>query len=105
MSSFPAMKRPNVGDIVAINAVDWGYEEGQHAASSAFDIVRARIYGQVVIVNDEWITIAPQVFDGGDVRCALSIPWVTVSLLIVLERAHSLDMPGATSAILEASKP
>lgn len=103
MSSFPALKRPNIGDIVAINAVDWGYEEGQFPAVSAFDIVRARVYGQVVLVNDEWITLAFQVFDGGDVRCVLSIPWVTVSQLVILERAHSLDMPGATST-LEASK-
>lgn len=76
--------RPQVGDVVAINAVDWGYEDDQLAASSDFSIVRARIYGEVILCNDEWITVAFQVFDGGDVRCTLSIPWVTVTHIVIL---------------------
>lgn len=73
---------------MAIDAVDWGYEDAQLPATSAFAIVRGRIYGEVIVCNDEWITVAFQVFDGGDVRCALSIPWVTVTDLVILKRTN-----------------
>lgn len=87
----PGFKHPYAGDVVAIRAVDWGYEGEQNPATSAFDIVRGRVYGEVIVCNDEWITVASQVFDGGDVRCALSVPWVTVTELTILERVHGRD--------------
>jgi hypothetical protein len=74
-----------LGDIVAVRAVDWGFESEQHSADAGFTIVRGTLYGQVIVLNDEWLTVAPQVFDGGDVRCALSIPWATVESVMILE--------------------
>lgn len=81
----PGFEKPAIGDIVAVRAVDWGYEGEQHPATAAFTIVRGTIYGQVIKCNDEWITLAFQVFDGGDVRSVLSIPWVTVEQVTILE--------------------
>lgn len=85
----PGFKHPYIGDVVAIRAMDWGYEDEQFPATAAFTIVRGRIYGEVIVCNDEWITLAFQVFDSGDVRCALSVPWVTVTELIILERVNA----------------
>lgn len=78
--------KPPLGSVVRIEAVDWGMVDRQAAQGDPIHtIVKARLYGEVIICNDEWITLAPQVFDGGDVRCALSVPWVTVQVVTILE--------------------
>lgn len=83
----PGFQKPAIGDVVAIRAVDWGFESEQHPSTAGFTIVRGTLFGMVIVVNDEWVTIAPQVFDSGDVRCAISIPWVTVERVHVLEHS------------------
>lgn len=85
---MPGFEKPAVGDVVAVEAVDWGYEGEQLPANSAFAIVYGTIYGKVIKCNDEQITLAFQVFHGGDVRSVLSIPWVTVTKITILERAE-----------------
>lgn len=80
--------KPSVGDVVVIEAVDWGMVNHQTTQDDeAHTIVRGRLYGEVIIVNDEWITLAPQVFSDGDVRCSLSVPWVAVKSVTMLWRA------------------
>ena len=81
-------KRPDLGDVVEISAVDWGIHIEQMSAESAFDIVRAWLYGQVVRMTDDAITIAPQVFAPDDVRFALSVPWVTIGQITILKHAE-----------------
>jgi hypothetical protein len=79
-------RRVAVGRIVAVRAVDWGLVQEQTVASDpALTIVRGRVYGQIVVCNDDWLTIAPQVFDDGGIRNAVSLPWVTVTEVVVLE--------------------
>ena len=86
----PGFAKPVLGSVVKVEAVDWGMVGHQTTKDDpAHTIVRARLYGEVIICNDEWITIAPQVFDGGDVRNSLSIPWVTVQRVTILEQPHA----------------
>lgn len=75
-----------VGEIVAIECVDWGLYPEQHSRNGPFSIIKAMIYGEVVghTEDGEGIVIAPQVFVDGDVRCALVIPWVTIRRFFVL---------------------
>jgi hypothetical protein len=81
-------ERPIVGDVVEIHAVDWAFEDEQVSQAADFDIVRAICYGRVVRITDEFVTIVQQIFDGDDVRCALSMPWVTISECHVLQRVE-----------------
>lgn len=83
----PGFTKPAIGDVVAIRAVDWGFESEQYPSTAGFTIVRGTLFGMVIAVNEEWVTIAPQVFDSGDVRCALSIPWVCVGRVALLQKA------------------
>lgn len=80
-------EKPALGDVVAVDAVDWSLITGEHDRGAGFSIVRGRLFGEVIVVNDEWITLAPQVFSAGGVRCALSIPWVTIMRVVILEKA------------------
>lgn len=82
------LPQPAVGDVVAVEAVDWAYEGEQMSAQSAFTIVHGTIYGKVLIYNDSQITLAFQVFHHGDVRSVLSIPVVCVSKITILEHAE-----------------
>ena len=79
------MPRPAMGDIVEICAVDWGIHAEQLSAAYEFDIVRGWLYGQVVRMTDEAITIAPQVFEAGEVRYALAVPWCSISQITILQ--------------------
>lgn len=82
--------KPALGDVVAVQAVDWGMVNVQTSVDDpAHRIVRGTIYGQVIRCNDEQITVAPQVFDDGDVRCALTMPWVTVQQVTVLAKGEA----------------
>lgn len=84
----PGFEKPDIGDVVAVEAIDWGMVNQQTTADDpAHRIVRGTIYGVVTICTDEQITVAPQVFDDGGVRCALTMPWVTVQKVVILERA------------------
>jgi hypothetical protein len=77
-----------IGTVVAIDAVDWGMTpELTTPDNSNLTIVRGRLFGQVVVCNDEWVTLAQQVFGGGDVRWCISIPWVTVTQVTKLLEA------------------
>lgn len=83
----PGFEKPAVGDVVAVEAVDWGMVNHQAPANDpAHRVVRGTIYGAVTICTDEQITLAPQVFDDGGVRCALTLPWVTVQKVIILQK-------------------
>jgi len=75
-----------VGDIVEVHAVDWGLYQTQVPGTTEFDIVRGRIYGQVVRIADDSITVAPQVFEDDGVRFALALPIVTITNLTVLKK-------------------
>lgn len=79
---------PEIGDVVEIHAVDWAFEDMQLSATAPFDIVRATVYGQVLRVTDEFVTVVQQVFDNGDVRCVLSMPWATISKVVVFKRGE-----------------
>jgi hypothetical protein len=85
----PGFKKPPLNSVVAVEAIDWGMVNEQVAASDpAHRIVRGTIYGRVIICTDEQITVAPQVFDDGGVRCALTMPWVSVQQVTILEHAR-----------------
>ena len=76
-----------VGAVCMIDAVDWGLvTEEVKRDHPALTIVRGRIYGEVIICNDEWLTLAPQVFADGGVRNAISLPWSTVERVEILWR-------------------
>jgi hypothetical protein len=75
-----------IGDVVEIDALDWGFEAEQLPATADFTMVRGKLYGQVIVCNRDWITLAPQVFSDDTVRCAISIPWVTVQRVTLLEK-------------------
>lgn len=78
-----------IGSVVAIEAVDWGmWSEQTTPDDSGLTIVRGTLYGQVVFCNDEWVTLAHQVFETGDVRWCISIPWVTVTQVTILLEAE-----------------
>lgn len=85
LASIP--DKVHVGDVVKVTAVDWGIMHEQISKEADFRIVRGIIYGQVVKVNDNLMTIAPQVFEDEDVRCALTIPVVTIERVEILEKA------------------
>ena len=75
-----------VGDIVEVHAIDWGMYSVQLPSTTDFEIVRGRIYGQVVRIADDSITVAPQVFEDDGVRFALALPIVTITSLTVLKK-------------------
>lgn len=81
------VQRPAIGDIVSVLAVDWGAIQEEVSARSEFYIVRGTIYGQVLVCDDIQITLAFQVFETGNVRGALSIPWVTVEQVVIYAKA------------------
>lgn len=83
----PGFLKPPLNAIVKVEAIDWGYEGEQMPAGSPFTIVYGTIYGKVIKCTDTQITLAFQVFHGGDVRSVLSIPWVTVTKVTVLEHS------------------
>jgi hypothetical protein len=85
----PGFEKPAVGDVVKVEAVDWGLVDEQTRPNDLVHrIVRGTIYGQIIICTDEQITLAPQVFDDGSVRCALTMPWVTVLRVTILEHTQ-----------------
>lgn len=83
----PGFEKPPLNSVVKVEAVDWGYVGEQMPANSDFAIVYGTVYGRVIICNDEQITLAFQVFHGGDVRSVLSIPFVTVTKITILEHS------------------
>lgn len=85
----PGFEKPAIGDVIMVKAVDWGMWNQQTTRDDpVHTIVRGRLYGEVIICNDEWITIAPQTFGDGGVRCSLSIPWVTISQVTILQHGE-----------------
>lgn len=76
-----------VGDVLAVNAVDWAIHTEQTTRDHAYKIIHGDLYGQVIAVSDEGFTLAPQVFQDGDVRCALVIPFVCVKSVDILKAA------------------
>jgi hypothetical protein len=76
----------DVGTIVAVQAYDWGMYNDQHPRVDAYKIVKATVYGEVIghTADGDGLVIAPQVFEEGDVRCTLVIPWCTVRRIYML---------------------
>lgn len=80
-----ARRNITIGMVLAVDAVDWGLVDEQVARNhKALTIVRGRIYGEIIVCNGEWVTLAPQVFEDGGVRNALSLPWATIERVEVL---------------------
>lgn len=79
----------HVGDVLAVHAVDWAIYTEQTPDTHEFKVVHGVIYGQVVAVTDDGFALAPQVFQDGDVRCTLMIPFVCVSSIEVLKAGAS----------------
>ena len=78
------------GQIALIHAVDWGLEVEQLPGNSEFQIVRGRLYGQVVRMTESGITLAPQVFADGSVRCAITIPYCAIEAYALLEPVEGI---------------
>jgi hypothetical protein len=85
----PEQLRPALGDVVEIIATDWGIFAEQLSANYPFEIVRGWIYGQVIRMTEDGITVAPQVFEAGEVRYALAVPWVTISQITILQHKEA----------------
>ncbi len=83
----PNFYKPAIGAVVAVEAVDWGIFNETYQANTNFAVVRGTIYGTVVKCDDELIALAFQVFDDGGLRFVLSVPWVTVEKVTILEHA------------------
>lgn len=83
----------NVGDIVAIDCVDWGSYAEQHSRKEPFTIVKAMVYGEVIAHTEdgEGIVVAPQCFRSGDVRYSLVVPFCTIKNFYVLTTRSRLD--------------
>jgi hypothetical protein len=83
----------NIGDIVAIDCVDWGSYAAQHSRSEPFKIVEAMVYGEVIAhtADGGGVVVAPQVFDGGDVRFTLVVPYCTIKRFFVLTTRKQLE--------------
>lgn len=83
----------NVGDIVAIDCVDWGSYADQHSRAEPFSITKAMVYGEVIAhtQDGEGVVIAPQVFDDSDVRFTLVVPLCTVKRFFVLTTRAELE--------------
>lgn len=93
--------RPNIGDIVAVRAVDWGSYAEQHSRREPFEIVIGMIYGEVIAYTEDGVgvAIAPQVFDGGDVRFTLVVPWCTVQQCFIMATRAELERDDGTKSI------
>lgn len=78
----------HVGDVVKVQAVDWAIHEGQVSRHLPFAPVRGTNYGEVIAVDADGLTIAPQVFTDGQVRYPLTMPLVTIELVEILARAE-----------------
>lgn len=76
-----------IGDIVMLNAVDWALHAEQTSVNYEYSCIHAKIYGEVVALDDESIAVAPQVFDNEDVRCTLVVPLVCIKEIIKLGAA------------------
>ena len=64
--------------IVSIYAVDWGTYYEQVSRNTDFKIVKGWVHGQVVKEEEEYLVIAQEVFDEGDVRIVVTIPKVCI---------------------------
>lgn len=109
----PGFEKPAIGDVVAVEAVDWGQIVEEVSGRSEFTLsppfsapmaengvteVHGAIYGKVVACDDERISLAFQVFDSvlaptgadldGNLRGVLSVPWVTISKVTILQKAN-----------------
>lgn len=82
-----------IGDIVAIDCVDWSIYSEQHARVQPYSVVKAIVYGEVIARTDdgEGVVIAPQVFRDGDLRFTLVVPVVTIKRCFVLAKRGELD--------------
>ena len=83
----------NIGDIVAIDCVDWGSYADQHDRRQDFTIVKAMVYGEVIAhtADGEGVVVAPQCFHSGEVRFTLVVPWCTIKNFYVLTTRKELD--------------
>lgn len=76
-----------VGAMLAVHAVDWALHAEQVRANHDYRIISGTLYGKVVAVLEDGFALAPQVFDDGDTRCTLVVPFVCVKRVDVLEVA------------------
>ena len=85
LSTIP--DKVHVGDVVKITAVDWAIHLDQVERNHPFGVMRGNLYGEVVRVTEEFVTLAPQTFTDGGLRCVLTVPIVTIERVEILEKA------------------
>lgn len=78
----------HVGDVLAVEAVDWGIHTEQTPLDGKYRIVHATLYGEVIYVSEEGFALAPQVFVDGDARCTLVVPFVCVKRVEILKKVE-----------------
>lgn len=83
-----ALPKPAIGDIVAVSFVDSGQIVEEVSAQEDFCIVRGTVWGRVHFCTDEQMTVVFQVFQTGNVRGALSIPWAAIEQITILAKAN-----------------
>lgn len=64
--------------VVSLYAMDWGTYHDQTSINTEFKLVKGWIHGQIIQENDEYLALAQQVFDEGDVRIVVTIPKVCI---------------------------
>ena len=65
-------------NVVSVYAVDWGMYAEQLHHSHEFEYVIGWVHGAIVKETDDFIAIAHQNFDSGDVRHVSTIPKVCI---------------------------
>lgn len=83
-----ALPKPAIGDIVAVTFVDSGQIVEEVSAQEDFCIVRGTAWGRVHLCDEQQLTIIFQQFQTGNVRGALSIPWLAVENIAILAKAN-----------------
>lgn len=60
--------------IVSIYAMDWGTYYDQVSKDIDFKLVKGWVHGQIIKETEDFLAVAQQVFDEGDVRVVVTIP-------------------------------
>jgi hypothetical protein len=77
--------------VVKIKAVDWGYYDDSGGYKVEEEVLKPYIgwiYGQVIIENDDYISIAAEVFEDSRVRKVSAIPKSAILEIIEFDRIH-----------------
>jgi hypothetical protein len=86
-TKLPSIIEPqvSVGDIVCVYALDWAILSEQTVRNINWDVVRGKVYGELIAITEDGLVVASQVFDDGGVRSTLVIPKVCIKSVTVLE--------------------